>query len=76
MKQKILILGATGNVGSYVWKYALDFFDKNKYEIIAVGRRRTDFFAKHQKDLRLAQVFFCFSLCFKKINGYESGKML
>lgn len=49
MKQKILILGATGNVGSYVWKYALDFFDKNKYEIIAVGRRRTDFFAKQNK---------------------------
>ena len=46
MKKKILILGATGNVGSYVWKYAQDFFDSNDYEIIAVGRRKTDFFAK------------------------------
>ena len=46
MKRKIIIFGATGNVGSYVWKYALDFFDKEKYEVIASGRRDTDFFAK------------------------------
>lgn len=46
MKKKIIIFGATGNVGSYVWKYALDFFDPEQYEIIASGRRVTDFFAK------------------------------
>jgi len=46
MKKKIIIFGATGNVGSYVWKYALDFFDPNQYEVIASGRRDTDFFAK------------------------------
>ena len=46
MKKKIIIFGATGNVGSYVWKYALDFFDKEQYEVIASGRRETDFFAK------------------------------
>lgn len=45
MKKKILILGATGNVGSYVWKYAREFFNNEEYEIIAVGRRKTDFFA-------------------------------
>lgn len=46
MKKKIIIFGATGNVGSYVWKYALDFFDKEQYEVIASGRRGTDFFKK------------------------------
>lgn len=46
MKKKIIILGATGNVGSYVWKYAQDFFDKELYEVIASGRRETDFFVK------------------------------
>ena len=42
--KKIVIFGATGNVGSYVWKYANDYFDKDKYEIIASGRRKTGFF--------------------------------
>lgn len=41
--KKIIVLGATGNVGSYVLKYAMDFF-KGKYEVIASGRRKTDFF--------------------------------
>lgn len=46
MKKKIIILGATGNTGSYLVKYALTFFNKEKYEIIASGRRKTDFFSK------------------------------
>lgn len=46
MKKKIIIFGATGNVGSYLLKYALEYFDKEKYEIIASGRRETDFFTK------------------------------
>lgn len=46
MKKRILIFGATGNVGSYLLKYALDYFDKEKYQIIASGRRETDFFQK------------------------------
>lgn len=45
--KKIVIFGATGNVGSYVWRYAREYFDKDKYEIIASGRRETDFFQKH-----------------------------
>ncbi len=44
MKKKIVIFGATGNVGSYLLKYALSFFDQNEYEVIASGRRETDFF--------------------------------
>lgn len=46
MKKKIVIFGATGNVGSYVWLYATQFFNKSEYEIIASGRRNTDFFSK------------------------------
>lgn len=46
MKKKIIIFGATGNTGSYVTKYALDYFDKDEYEIIVSGRRKTDFFTK------------------------------
>ena len=43
--KKVIIFGATGNVGSYVLKYARDYFD-GKYEVIASGRRKTDFFEK------------------------------
>ena len=42
-RKKIIIFGATGNVGSYVTLYALNFFDKEKYEVITSGRRKTDF---------------------------------
>ena len=45
-KKKIIIFGATGNVGSYLTLYALSFFDKEKYEIIASGRRKTDFWPR------------------------------
>lgn len=44
--KKIVIFGATGNVGSYVLKYACEYFDPNEYEVIASGRRKTDFFEK------------------------------
>lgn len=45
-KKKIIIFGATGNVGSYLTLYANSFFDKEKYEIIASGRRKTDLWTK------------------------------
>lgn len=44
--KKIIIFGATGNVGSYVLKYAKDYFSQKDYEVIASGRRKTDFFDK------------------------------
>lgn len=44
--KKIIIFGATGNVGSYVLKYAREYFNPEEYEVIASGRRRTDFFEK------------------------------
>lgn len=45
-KKKIIVFGACGNVGSYFVKYALEYFNNNEYEIIASGRRKTDFFTR------------------------------
>ena len=45
--KKIIIFGATGNVGSYVHKYACEYFADKDFEVIASGRRKTDFFEKH-----------------------------
>ena len=42
--KKIIIFGATGNIGSYLTKYAKEYFDPDQYEVIASGRRKTDFF--------------------------------
>lgn len=43
--KKIIIFGATGNVGSYVLRFARTYFE-GRYEVIASGRRDTDFFEK------------------------------
>ena len=42
--KKIIIFGATGNVGSYVLKYAKEYFAEKDFEVIASGRRQTNFF--------------------------------
>lgn len=42
--KKIIIFGATGNVGSYFTKYCNEYFDNTKYEIIASGRKKTTVF--------------------------------
>lgn len=42
--KKVLIFGATGNVGSYVTKYAKENLDPDVYEVIASGRRETSVF--------------------------------
>lgn len=46
--QKIIILGASGNVGSYLTHYAKEFFAKEDYEVVASGRRNTDVFEKEK----------------------------
>ena len=42
--KKVIIFGATGNVGSYVTKYASEFFKDSEYQVIASGRCNTDVF--------------------------------
>lgn len=44
--KKIILFGATGNVGSYVLLYLIDYFKDKGFEVIASGRRKTDFFEK------------------------------
>ncbi len=44
--KKIVIFGATGNIGAYLTDHCNSHIDKNEYEIIATGRRKTDFFDK------------------------------
>lgn len=44
--QKILLIGATGGTGTYLTDYINTHIDKRKYEVIAVGRRKTDFFER------------------------------
>ena len=43
-KKKIILFGATGNVGSYMVKYMTEYFNAREYEIVASGRRETKVF--------------------------------
>ena len=52
--KKIVIFGATGNIGAYLVDYCNGHIDKSKYEVIAVGRRKTDFF--ENRGIRYCQV--------------------
>ena len=47
--KNIIIFGATGNTGSYLTLYAKKYF-AGKYNIIAVGRKKTDFFKQYGID--------------------------
>lgn len=42
--KKIVLFGATGNTGMYFADYCSKNLDKSKYEIIAVGRKSTEWF--------------------------------
>lgn len=43
--KKIIIFGATGNVGVYFTDYCNQKIDKSEYQVIAVGRKDTDVFS-------------------------------
>ena len=42
--KKIIVIGATGNVGIYFTDYCKDHLNPNEYELIATGRKDTSFF--------------------------------
>lgn len=44
--KKILVIGATGHLGAYTVDYLKDHLDMNEFELIAVGRKDTDFFTE------------------------------
>lgn len=44
--KKVIVFGATGHLGAYTVDYLKENLDKNRYEIIAVGRKTTNFFSE------------------------------
>lgn len=52
--KKILVFGATGHLGAYTLDYMIDKFDPREYEVIAVGRKNTNFF--NEKGIKYYQV--------------------
>ena len=63
--KKIVIFGATGNIGAYFVDYCKSRIDENKYQIIAVGRKKTDFFQK--KGIEYINVDICNACDFEKL---------
>lgn len=43
--RKVIVFGATGNIGAYLTDYLDNNFDKSEYKVIAVGRKTTSFFS-------------------------------
>lgn len=63
--KKIVIFGATGNTGVYFVDYCKQHIDPSAYEIIAVGRKDTDWFA--QNGIRYERVDLCVDEDFEKL---------
>lgn len=63
--KKIVIFGATGNIGAYFVDYCKKRIDEKEYQIIAVGRKQTDFFQK--KDIEYINVDICNTSDFQKL---------
>ena len=45
--KRIVLFGATGNVGMYFADYCRRYLNKEEYELVAVGRKKTDWFEKN-----------------------------
>ena len=45
--KKVLVFGATGNTGMYLVDYLESKMNKIGFQIIAIGRKNTDYFEKH-----------------------------
>lgn len=55
--KKIVIFGSTGNIGAYFTDYCKEHLNPSEYEVVAVGRKNTDFFKNNGIDYR--QVDIC-----------------
>ena len=44
--KNVVVFGASGNTGSYLVEYAQKYFNNKEYNIIAVGKRKTNYFDK------------------------------
>lgn len=45
--KKILVFGASGDIGRYFIEYFKKYYSGNEYEVIAIGTRTTNFFKYH-----------------------------
>lgn len=55
--KKIVVFGATGNIGAYFMDYCQQKLNGTEYELVACGRKKTDFFT--QRGIRYIQVDVC-----------------
>lgn len=67
--KKIVIFGATGNIGAYLVDYCYQHINKKQYEIVAVGRKQTDYFENVYKDgaVSYVRVDICKTEDFEKL---------
>lgn len=63
--KKVLIFGATGYIGAYLTDYCKNNLDEKEFEVIAVGRRKTDFFST--MNIEYIQLDVCNPEDFKKL---------
>lgn len=63
--KKIVLFGATGNTGMYFADYCNQHLDKTKYELVAVGRKDTDWFENN--GINYKQVDICSAEDFDKL---------
>lgn len=63
--KKIIVFGATGNIGAYFVDYCQQNLNGSEYEVVACGRKETDFFT--QRGIRYIQVDVCKQEDFEKL---------
>lgn len=63
--KKIIVFGATGNIGVYFVDYCMNNLNTKEYELIAVGRKKTDYFRK--KGITYINLDLCEADDFKKL---------
>ncbi len=63
--KKIIVFGATGNIGAYFVDYCKQNIDSSKYEIVAVGRKDTKFFK--EQGINYVKVDICRSSDFDRL---------
>lgn len=65
MSKKIVIFGATGNIGAYFVDYCRERITNDEYSIIAVGRKSTGYFKKN--NIEYSNVDICKEFDFDKL---------
>lgn len=63
--KKIVVFGASGNIGAYFIDYCIQNLDLSKYEVIAVGRKSTEYYEKNR--IKYVQVDICNAENFKRL---------